>query len=124
MTSSVSRATKYISVGILVFALLAITDFYVCPVKYFLHIPCPGCGLTRGFVSILHFHFIDAFYDNALSIPIFLILGCAVLFTLIDLLFKTGILEFLHDYKLTKFQIVNLVLIFALNWSMNIIRRI
>ena len=106
------------------FAVLAITDFYVCPVKYFLHIPCPGCGLTRGFVSILHFRFTAAFYDNILSIPIFLILGCAVLFTLIDLLFHTRILASLHDYKLTKFQIVNLLLIFTLNWSMNIIRRI
>ena len=124
MTASVSRATKYIGVGIIVFALLALTDFYVCPVKYLLHIPCPGCGLTRGFIAILHLRFIDAFNDNVLSIPIFLILGSVTLFTLTDLFFKTKILDSFREYSLTKFQIMNLVLIFALNWSMNIIRGI
>jgi hypothetical protein len=119
-----SRATRYIGVGIMVFALLALTDFYVCPVKLLLHIPCPGCGLTRGFIAILHLRFIDAFNDNALSIPIFLVLGSITFFTLVDLLFKTRILDSLHDYDLTNFQIMNLVLIFALNWSMNIIRGI
>lgn len=28
--------------------------FWVCPFKRFLHLPCPGCGLTRAFCAISH----------------------------------------------------------------------
>lgn len=28
------------------------------------HVPCPGCGITRAFLSLLKFNFKDAFFYN------------------------------------------------------------
>jgi len=65
--------------------LILITFFLIIILLYYLNIPipcifheitglkCPGCGITRMFVSILHLNFIDAFYYNPLCF-IYLIL--------------------------------------------------
>ena len=34
---------------------------YTCPVHYFLHIPCPGCGITRAYIAILSLDWKAAF---------------------------------------------------------------
>ncbi len=36
----------------------------ICPSKFLYGIPCPGCGLTRSFVSLLHGKWITALYYN------------------------------------------------------------
>ncbi len=112
------------ALGLLLFAGLALTDIYVCPIKAIFHLPCPGCGLTRGFSAILHFHLLDAIHYNLLSIPLFLTLGIATMSTLSDLLLKTKFIDQMKGYRFTRFQIINLIMIFALNWSMNILRGI
>jgi hypothetical protein len=43
----------------------------VCPSKYFLNRDCPGCGLTRATMHILHFDFVNAWAFNKLSFFIF-----------------------------------------------------
>jgi hypothetical protein len=118
------RTLKWIIGGCAVFFALAISDFFVCPVKHFLHIPCPGCGLTRGFIAILHFRFYDALRYNFLSIPLFMMLGSATLCALSDAILKTNLFDKFRNYEFSAFQIVNLVTIFILNWSMNILRGI
>ncbi|MDY5027858.1 MAG: DUF2752 domain-containing protein [Oliverpabstia sp.] len=37
------------------------TWFTGCPVKYFLGISCPGCGMTRAWLCIFHLDFAGAF---------------------------------------------------------------
>ena len=37
-----------------------------CPILYFTGIPCPGCGMTRACIELLHLHFIEAFYFHPL----------------------------------------------------------
>ena len=32
-----------------------------CPVRYLLHVPCPGCGMSRAYVHVLHLDFYSAF---------------------------------------------------------------
>lgn len=39
---------------------------YGCPIKGFSGISCPGCGMTRAVLSVLQFHFHDAFYYHPL----------------------------------------------------------
>ena len=39
-----------------------------CPVKHFLGVSCPGCGMTRACLSALRFDFASAFYYHPLWI--------------------------------------------------------
>ena len=39
---------------------------YTCPVHYFLHIPCPGCGITRAYIAILSLDWKAAFQYHPL----------------------------------------------------------
>lgn len=43
-----------------------------CLFKTATGICCPACGMTRAFINILHFNFIEACHQNILSIPLFL----------------------------------------------------
>ncbi|MBC7887810.1 MAG: DUF2752 domain-containing protein [Ferruginibacter sp.] len=43
-----------------------------CPVKYFLHIDCPGCGLQRSFIELLDGNFPESFRLNPATVPLLL----------------------------------------------------
>lgn len=38
-----------------------ITWFTGCPIKYFTGISCPGCGMTRAWIALLHLDIAQAF---------------------------------------------------------------
>lgn len=50
-------------------AIAAIVVFYLllhflgigCPIKFITGIPCAGCGMTRAWLSVVHFHLAEAF---------------------------------------------------------------
>jgi hypothetical protein len=65
-------------VVVFVFSLLGI---YKCPSYYILGIPCPTCGITRAFASLLLFDLKKSFYYNALWVLV--IIGFA-LYVLIE----------------------------------------
>lgn len=44
----------------------------LCPFKNFFGISCFGCGMTRGFISVLNFDFKSALKYNVLSVPLFI----------------------------------------------------
>ena len=50
----------------------------VCPFNHMTGLPCPGCGLTRAFVSIAHGHLVDAVRWHALS-PLMFLFGLVLL---------------------------------------------
>ena len=62
-------------VGFVVFCVFyAVTKVFSVPLCLFKNIfgvPCPGCGLTRGFIAILHLNFKEATRHHILSVPIF-----------------------------------------------------
>lgn len=39
----------------------------LCPMATLLHIPCPGCGMTRATLAALHGHFADSFHVHPLG---------------------------------------------------------
>jgi len=47
----------------------------ICPSKRFFDVECPGCGLTRGIMHLIHFDFSAAWEFNKLSFPIFIVMG-------------------------------------------------
>ena len=95
----------------------------VCIMKNLFNIRCPGCGLTRSFLAILHFNFIEAFHYNILGIPLFIGFVLAIIFMIYDI-FKNRtktlsfILKFLEKYNIA------IILLLVLSMIINNIRGI
>ena len=53
--------------------------FYRCPFKLFLHVECPGCGMTRAIISVLKLDFRQAFEYHPLF-PIVILGGVYYIF--------------------------------------------
>ena len=49
-----------------------------CPIRYLFKLPCPTCGMTRAWLSVLHMDFNRAFYYHPLFItaPIIICYVC------------------------------------------------
>lgn len=45
-----------------------ITWFTGCPIRFFTGVSCPGCGMTRAWLSLLHLDFAKAFHCHPLFI--------------------------------------------------------
>ena len=72
---------------LLVFGVLVVFVFDVdCLFKSIFGIPCPGCGLTRGFRALFRGDIVSAFSYNILTIPIFLFLVIFLVLFVIDTL--------------------------------------
>lgn len=62
------KAIFYVLLGI-----VALLFLYKCPFAYFFGICCPGCGMTRAFLSLVQFDIIGAFYYHPLFPVVILI---------------------------------------------------
>lgn len=47
----------------------------MCPSKRFLDFECPGCGMTRAVMHLIHFDLESALYYNSLSLIVTPVLG-------------------------------------------------
>lgn len=54
--------------GVLLFVLLLNLFHISCPIKFITGISCAGCGMTRAWLSLLHFNFSAAFTYHPLFI--------------------------------------------------------
>lgn len=54
-----------------------------CPINYFCHFECPGCGLTRGILAFFKIEVIESFKLNPLA-P-FVALGLIITFAVVFL---------------------------------------
>lgn len=54
--------------------LIYITLPIKCPIKYFLHISCPTCGMTRAMLSLFKGDFASYLSYNPLALPFLLLL--------------------------------------------------
>ena len=62
--------------------------FYRCPFKLFLHVVCPGCGMTRAIISVLKLDFRQAYAYHPLF-PIVILGG-------VYYVFRTQFRKWLH----------------------------
>lgn len=106
-----------------IFGLLVVFVFDIdCVFKSVFNIPCPGCGLTRGFKALFSGHIIKAESYNILTIPIFLFLMLFLILMLKDLITKgDSALRYLNRF--TNHYILIIVIV-CINWIINIIRGI
>lgn len=54
-----------IIISLFILILLSLLGLYRCPFKYIFGIPCPLCGMTRAFISLLKLDISKAFYYHA-----------------------------------------------------------
>ena len=72
-------ALIFAALGMLLAAFIVVGDifpsFVVCPVRRFLHLKCPGCGMTGAIGDMIKMDFHSAFRRNIFFLPILLYLG-------------------------------------------------
>ncbi len=88
-----------------------------CLFKTVTGISCPACGMTRAFICILHFDFLEACYQNLLSIPLFLFLIFSVIMLLKDFIqnrfsYIPHVLQFLGQYTCPLILLLTISFIF------------
>lgn len=72
--------------------LLLLACLYKCPYDYIFGISCPGCGMTRAFLSLLRLDFASAFYYH----PLFPLVILVALYLIVEYL---GIFRLKHTHK-------------------------
>lgn len=89
-----------------------------CFFKSIFHIPCPGCGMTRAFKEIIHFHFRESFKYNILGLPFFITLLIINILLIYDILLKKDLVT-LFLKQISKYILI-IILLIIISWGINI----
>lgn len=114
-----NRTKNILILLVLILFLLFILNVPVtCIFKSVTGISCPSCGMTRAFFAILQFNFIDAFFLNILSIPLFLFIVISVIIMIIEIFrnkfeYVPKLLNFLSNY----WYVFIILLILSFIWN-------
>ena len=117
------QALHSLFVGFALFCLLCIitkfVSFPLCIIKNLFGFSCPGCGLTRGFISILKLDFKSATQYNVLSIPLFVGIVSYALLCISDIIFERNDVERIEEYCKKKYILAIFILIFFFSIYLN-----
>lgn len=103
---------------LILFLLFVLNVPVTCIFKSVTGISCPSCGMTRAFFAILKFNFVDAFFLNILSIPLFLFIAISVIIMIIEIFrnkfeYVPKLLNFLSKY----WYVFIILLILSFIWN-------
>jgi hypothetical protein len=65
-------------------AVVVLTEAPLCPTAFFWGVPCPGCGLTRATLALVHGHLAEAFAFHPLVLVFAPLFGGALGKALVD----------------------------------------
>ena len=87
-----------------------------CTIQKVFGIPCPLCGMSRGFAEISHFNFLGGIYYNPFSVIFY-----PLSFIFITAIFILGL--FNYKFKITKPRTFGwgIFVLFIVVWTVNII---
>ena len=68
--SDAARCVFAVGLIVVCVALAHVFGVVLCPMKRFLGVPCPTCGLTRAFVALLHGNVGEAFAIQPLAMTL------------------------------------------------------
>ena len=120
----INRHTLHsIGVGFVSFFILyLITKFWgisVCPIKNIFGISCFGCGLTRGFISILHLDIKSAFSYNVMSLPLFVCISIYCILCVVDIVFEKKYINKIEKQLSKKYMYIVYVFILLVSAILN-----
>ena len=95
------------------FVLTKIFSTSLCPVKYIFGIECFGCGMTRGFMSILQLDFRSAVKYNILSLPLFIGIGIYCICAILDVIFDKQSIFIIEKFLSRKYMWLIYIIILA-----------
>lgn len=94
----------------------------LCLFRAITTIPCPSCGMTRGFVAMGHGNVSEAFSKNIFSPVLYLATLMIWLFSLVQVIFGINILERIW-YSSKRVVVTSVLILMMISWIVNIYRR-
>lgn len=117
------RTLRSLGVGCVFFLILyIITRLFsvsVCPIKNLFGISCFGCGLTRGFIEILHFRFKSATICNVMSVPLFFGILLYFILAVADIFYDKNYIEKIEKQLAKKYMYFIYLLILTVSSILN-----
>lgn len=104
----------------IIFAFIVFLFSPECQFKKIFNISCSICGMTRAFIFILNGNIISALKMNLLSIPLFIMITLFVILYLLNIILKKEYVYKFYNYIIKHYKL--LILIFIINWIINIIK--
>lgn len=114
--TAIATGTLLISVAV---PLGTLPEIVLCPFRQVTGLPCPGCGLTRGFVCIGHGNIAQAIDFNPFALPLFALTAFQVIGFGIELLSGWNPARLVRQ---SRFFMPGLVTMAAMMFAFNIFR--
>lgn len=96
----------------------------ICPFKLITGIPCPGCGMGRASLALLHGHIGESLYYNILCIPFTAAISISTIWLIRDLITKkNSFFSYIKQPLDRKWKFLLLFLILS-TWILNIYHEI
>ena len=103
-------------------AVYVITKFFsisLCPIQNLFDMECPGCGLSRGFVSVLELDFEAAIRYHVLSVPLFFGIASYAVIAVVDICCDKNYVERIERQCGRKYMLAVYFLILVLSVALN-----
>ena len=104
---------------VILFLLTKVFSISLCPIKSIFGVSCFGCGMTRGFISILNLDFKTALEYNVLSIPLFVSIALYAIFSLIDFFLDKNYVYIIEKQLAKKYMYLIYVIILIMATILN-----